>query len=266
MNEYQRQVYLSAFGVENYMPRWRLALAPAAVVCDLPVIAAEVQLQHLTSDEAAKTSIDAAESASTQSVNSASVAPLMADVLRTLTQQTFASTKSLSHPPLPPARMPIGTERVPAFALSIWRPIKDILVIDSRNTQLAFPTEALLNNILCAVFNIQAPIGNEEILRWPLVDNVLVTRTEDDARSALQVWLEVELERRPARQLLFMGRNATQYFLPSNMSYDDALWQEIALTNSPNPAMVTPSLVELLQQPLLKRELWKALQSWQTNR
>lgn len=263
MNEYQRQIYLSALGVENYMPRWRLALAPAAVVCDLPAIAAEVQ--HMASTEAAGVSIDSDKPAISQSQGGAGVAPLMADVLRTLTQPTLGSKHPLPLPSLPSARQSLATEQIPAFVLSIWRPVDDVLVIDSRNTQLAFPTDALLNNILRAVFALQAPLSNEEILRWPLVDNVLVARTEDDARSALQVWLEVELERRPARQLLLMGRNATQYFLSPDLKYDDILWKEIALTNSTNRAMVTPSLVELLQQPILKRDLWRALQPWQTS-
>lgn len=265
MNEYQRQVYLSALGIENYMPRWRLALAPTPVVCELPVLAAEAQLQHAaSSSEAVTTSIDADRFDLTEAVSSAAVTPLMADVLRTLTQQ--APVPRLSPVPSSAARVTVATEQVPAFALSIWRPVDDLLVVDARNTQLAFPTEALLNNILRAVFDIQRPIGNEEVLRWPLVDNVLVARTEDDARSALQVWLEVELERRPAQKLLLMGKNASQYFLSSDINYDDVLWQEIPLANSHSFTIVTPSLVELLQQPLLKRNLWNALQPWRKNK
>src|SRR5690606_6475032 len=263
MNEYQRQIYLSALGVENYMPRWRLALAPAAVVCDLPAIAADVQ--HTAPMETAGISIDTDKSDFSQSQAGGGAAPLMADVLRTLTQPTLSSIQPSPLPSLSSVRKSLATEQIPAFVLSIWRPVDDVLVIDSRNTQLAFPTEVLLNNILRAVFALQGPLSNEEILRWPLVDNVLVARTEDDARSALQVWLEVELERRPARQLLLMGRNATQYFLSPDLSYDDILWQEITLTNSPNRAIVTPSLVDLLQQPILKRDLWRALQPWQAS-
>lgn len=261
MNEYQRQVYLSALGVENYMPRWRLALAPAAIVCDLPAIAVEVE--DVASTETARVSTDADRSASAQSINSAGVAPLMADVLRTLTQQTSGLAKSSPLLSLPSVRKSPATEQIPSFALSVWRPVDDVLVIDSRNTQLAFPTEALLSNLLRAVFAIQAPLGKEEVLRWPIVRDALIARTEDDARSALQVWLEVELERRYAGKLLLMGKNATQYFLPPDRDYEDILWQEVALTDSKSCAMVTPSLVELLQQPMLKRDLWKTLQSWQ---
>lgn len=265
MNEYQRQVCLSALGIENYMPRWRLALAPTPVVCELPVIAAEAQLQHAaSSSEAVTTSIDADSSDLTEAVSSAAVTPLMADVLRTLTQQ--APIPRLSPVPSSSARVTVATEQVPAFALSIWRPVEDLLVVDARNTQLAFPTEALLNNTLRAVFDIQRPIDNEEVLRWPLVDNVLVARTEDDARSALQVWLEVELERRPAGKLLLMGKNASQYFLDPDINYDVVMWQEISLANPHTSTIVTPSLVELLQQPLLKRDLWKALQPWRKNK
>jgi len=34
MNELQRQHYLSALGVDTYMPRWQLPFAPVAVICE----------------------------------------------------------------------------------------------------------------------------------------------------------------------------------------------------------------------------------------
>ena len=39
VHELQRQAYLSALGIENYMPRMILPFAPPSSVCELPVFA-----------------------------------------------------------------------------------------------------------------------------------------------------------------------------------------------------------------------------------
>src|SRR5690606_1971654 len=140
--------------------------------------------------------------------------------------------------------------------------IYELLVIDSRNIRLALPTELLLQNILRALYGSQLQLENEEVLRWPLVDNTFVSRTIDDARSVLQVWLEVELERRPVKRLLLMGENAAQYFLKADSSYSSSLFSLVDLQQFSTYALIAPSLVELLQRPELKRELWQALQPW----
>ena len=41
MNELQRQHYLSALGVDTYMPRWHLPFAPISVACELPALVEE---------------------------------------------------------------------------------------------------------------------------------------------------------------------------------------------------------------------------------
>lgn len=258
MNEYQRQSYLTSMGIENYMPRWRLALAPTPVACVLPVsdaVFVPVE-EELSSSPQTDTNIR----------NMVVKPTAVADVLRDLKLDQQKKTDT----PKPEQKgdtslvsAPV-VKTIPAFALSIWRPQNDLLVIDSRNAQLALPTELLLQNILRALYGVPSNSGAEDILRWPLIDNTFVSRTVDDARSVLQVWLEVELERRPVKRLLLMGYNAAQYFLESENSYQSSLFHALELTQFSTQAIVAPSLVELLQKPEQKLSLWQVLQSWRS--
>lgn len=257
MNEFQRQTYLSALGIENYMPRWRLALAPKPVICELPIL---VDAGNTVPGEGAETYTSVSPFAVSEESRSNNENPLaVADVLRELQLDNKTPLKS-AVPVVAPIVSP-PTQTIAPFALSIWRPHAELLVIDSRNPKLALPTELLLNNIMHAVFGAQTLLGKEEVLRWPMVDNTFVSRTIDDARSVLQVWLEVELERRPVKHLLLMGKNAAQYFLPLDADATAVLFQQVNLVELSIPAIVAPSLIELLQQPLLKRDLWLALQA-----
>lgn len=255
MDEYQRQAYLSSLGVENYMPRWRLPVAPEPLACALP----KWKFASLPRDEVALTTRDEQHQSAKHciSLQTSKTNPVaIADVLRDLAapQIPIANTELAQ-----PSPEPIIAETIPPFALSIWRPRTELLIIDSRNTQFALPTELLLRNILSALFGAGAALGREEVLRWPLVENDLVSRTEEDARNALQVWFEVELEQRHATHVLLLGENAVRYLLPDDFSYEQSLWRWVDVPSSDVQAMIAPSLVELLQQPLLKRELWRSL-------
>lgn len=259
MNEYHRQVYLSALGIENYMPRRRLRFAPEPVACLLPVFnRQEGKDQSLSSNQ--KNSDDVTQVLFEAQRQVSKIPTPVADVLRDLTQEEkYLNTNSVSA--VAPALI-AQLVTVPAFALSLWRPLTNILIIDSRNTRLALPTELLLGNILRAIVGSDVVPGKEDVLRWPFVENAFVSRTFDDAKNALQVWLEVELEQRPAQKILLMGENAAQFLLPDDANYADLLWRSFTLTAFSANAVVVPSLVELLQQPLLKRNLWRSLQSW----
>lgn len=255
MNEHQRQAYLSALGVENYMPRWRLAMAPEPQACVMPIYAntysepaevvpADEQLVRQVAGDIQRSSMQ-------------SVSPtLIADVLRDFVEPQKVSTSVTRNLV---SEIPKVVNELAPFALSVWRPKADVLVIDSRNPQLALPTELLLNNMLSATFGRRLISGPEEVLRWPMVESSAISRTAEDARNTLQVWLEVELEQRPINYLLLFGKNSAQYFLPQSESYDESLWQWLTLSAPSVSALTAPSLVELLQQPLLKRHLWQCL-------
>jgi triphosphoribosyl-dephospho-CoA synthetase len=132
-----------------------------------------------------------------------------------------------------------------------------VLILAERHARSALPVEPLVNNILRSATGT-AIAGSEEVLRWPLVENARVSQTAEDARNSLQTWLLAELARRPVSLLWLMGSAAARHFLSEDA--DECLWQLVELEAFQAKALITPDPVTLLQQPLLKRQLWMALQ------
>lgn len=258
MNELQRQSYLSAFGIENYMPRWRLPCAPEPIVCVLPIVTPENSESIFDSPSAAAPIISSVISSITSSkADSAITVDALADLdvrQKSTTQINAASILQQLKEDAPLAVLP--------FALSIWRPIPGLLIIDSRNTKLALPTDLLLNNILRA-FTAETCDLREEVLRWPMIENRFVSRTEADARNELQTWLAVENELRPISRVWLCGENSARYFVAAGKSIMESRWQKVAIDGLSAQMQVSglllPSLNELLQNPQEKARLWSVL-------
>lgn len=253
MNELQRQAYLSSLGIESYMPRWHLPSAPISVGCVLPV--ALVSSAIVIEEVVPKDGSDKGQ----QNSKDVTFSPTLLDSL--INTEKLAS----SNPPTMNAAsilQQLEEKKAPAiqpFSLSIWRPTPGFLIIDARNSQLALPTELLLGNILRTYLRATPFSLNEEVMRWPMIENRFVSRTADDARNELQTWLAVENELRPINQLWLMGENSANYFLPKNTVWADFCWQKSGLDNSAIQAIILPSLINLLQQPQQKVKLWACL-------
>ncbi|HSC67731.1 MAG TPA: hypothetical protein VLC79_08575 [Cellvibrio sp.] len=250
MNEIQRQAYLSALGIENYAPRWILPSAPMPTVCLLPVpdvsdtsVAHSVVVSSLTKEviqEEKKSSPNLLHSIAELGEQKKFSKPIDA---ATILQQLDEKKAPLVQP----------------FSLSIYRPTPGFLMIDSRDTKLALPTDILLHNLLRAYLNTTQFAVDEEVLRWPLIENRFVSRTETDARNELQTWLAVENELRPISVLWLMGQNAIRYWLAADLASSSCHWTTQAIEGLPLKALILPSLNELLQKPAQKARLWASL-------
>lgn len=266
MNEYQRQAYLNALGVDYYVPRWRLPLAPEPVACELPVLVSpendpsaraeggiagpeshQRQAQPHTEPEALRRE---PAPASVDEVLKGMSGRASANE-RSTAERAAAQVAEQAEPP---------REKLEPFTLSIWRSPLPLLVLDARVPRAAMPTDRLLRNILQAVQPHEAGSVREEVLAWPSVHNPAVHLRVEDAQAELHTWLEIELAQRPVRQLLLMGEKAARFYLPEGTDYRESLWQNIKLEPFNQPALIAPSLLELLREPLLKRDLWRALQ------
>lgn len=259
VNELQRQAYLSALGIENYMPRMILPFAPSSVLCELPV----VELQELSPAQDKQLIpaplVSGVLTALADAVSTTAVTDILADVVpakKTTTPINAASILEQFESKKAPAVEP--------FALSLWRPATGFLIVDSRSSGAALPTELLLNNLLRTFLPEMKPDLQEEVMRWPMIENRFVSRTADDARNELQTWLAVENELRPIERLWLMGDNAARYLLAKDVIASSALWQEHTLDSigagvNTLKAVVLPSLVEILQQPLLKARFWASV-------
>ena len=248
MNELQRQAYLSALGIENYAPRWLLPSAPVSVACVMPVFDPPVQLTASTGTPATANGIDTSNSSPTELLTK--IADLKEPKKVPLAMNAAAILQQLEE-----KKAPI----VKPFSLSVYRPQAGFLIIDSRNTTLALPTELLLNNLLRTYLKADQFTLAEETLRWPMVENRFVSRTEDDARNELQTWLAVENELRPIHTLWLMGENAARYWMESGSNHSAACWTLQAIKDLSLQALILPSLNQLLQNPVQKSKLWACL-------
>ena len=257
INEWQRQLYLSALGIENYMPRMYLPFAAPSRVCLLPDLASWQEISTSTLSEPQATVLNL-NPVSAQKHSSFGASEILTDISLAKKMTVTVNTETI----LQQLEIKKSPELNP-FSLSIWRPVAGFLIIDARNTSLALPTELLLKNILLSYLPLQQLDLREEVMRWPMVENRVVARTEDDARNELQTWLSVENELRPIQKLWLMGDNAARYWLEDNSPISESYWQQRAvitqLSTQTLVAWVTPSLIELLQQPELKARFWASV-------
>lgn len=251
MNELQRQTYLSALGIENYAPRWVLPSAPAAVACVMPV--SEGSFGAAPSSQL----FDSGISTNTK-IENGNPSPSLLTTLADLGEKQkipLAINAATILQQIDEKKAPT----VQPFSLSIYRPQPGFLIIDSRNTTLALPTELLLNNLLRAHLNSNQFTLGDEVLRWPMIENRFVSRTEDDARNELQTWLAVENELRPVHTLWLMGENAVRYWLDAAVDWVAICWKKQLLKDLQLHALILPSLNQLLQSPSQKSRLWNCL-------
>ncbi|RZA00278.1 MAG: hypothetical protein EOO68_11485 [Moraxellaceae bacterium] len=153
-------------------------------------------------------------------------------------------------------------ETVEPFSLSIWRPLDGVIIIDSRNTKLALPTELLLKNIAQHIFPARTLQLQEEVLRWPMIENSFAKRSIEDARNELQTWLSVQHEIRPIKYIWLMGKNSATYLLPPNVVFSESLFNSTELTAAKINALILPSLNEILQKPAVKQKLFSAIRRY----
>jgi hypothetical protein len=267
MNELQRQQYLSALGVDSYMPRIHLPYAPVSVVCELPVDDYQHEVTALNDAPSMAVAPSPVVKPPTikSEVGDSPVNHLIGDILgdRRISKPIAAATSA--------ADILAGLETkvvaIDPFSLSIWRPVDGLLVIDSRNSKLALPTEMLLKNILRTLYPDQPAQMQEEILRWPMIENSFAKRTQAEARSELQTWLAVQCEIRPVKHIWLLGKNAAEYLLRESGAFADATFSTRALVE-PRVAdlqiagLLLPSLNEILQTPQHKPALFAALRRY----
>lgn len=265
MKENYRQLYLSALAVENYMPRWILPGAPLATPCEWEVVAEDVVIAEEGSDALATADAVREYPASKQPnlvleefKHPSNAATDRAAKRANKTSQSAQEILQRRQNPAVAAR----------YSLTLWQITSDLLILDSRQAELALPTESLLQNIIRAA-GFSARLPKADLLRWPLVDSLAVAADVQQAREHLAALLSAKLSTVTdvTPSVWILGETAAQYFLPEDLKYQETNGRCFPLSSewfgSIEPLIcVTPSLVDMLQDPNLKRITWKALREW----
>lgn len=237
MNELQRTEYLEALGVTSYMPRFLLPLAPPPRRARLPLAPGPERAVADPSPEAPpRPSGRRPDSALPRDIGA-------------LTEQVTAAPALQPQP----AEIAAPSAQVAPFILSCWWLGEELLAVDSREPGVALPVEALFDNILRALNWQQLPRERDR-LRWPLAENRFGPAADAaDARDTCASWLTAACARRPVKSIWLMGRQARDFCAPVPLAAPVTDWNGVRI-------LAMPSLTQLLQQPLRKRELWQLLQ------
>ncbi len=293
MQETTRLHYLRTMGITNYMPRWQLSGAPASVLNRNLGTAPAKPASAKDSPKSLAQSLDATSSTEDKASPSQ---PL--DAIRALAEPSSAGAgaqindtqapktpapETAAPPTLQPgptgpakANKPAdyqadklaakasvqsgenGREKV-SFALSFWRVSEDLMVVDSRHSELALPVEKLLNNILFAL-GYPRQLPKVDALSWPMVDAPHQDQGENAARDTLHGFIDELFLLNPGKHILLMGEDASRYILNHDSDYSEQLGSQFVVEEFGLSAIVVPSLSNMLQDPSQKKLTWQAIQ------
>lgn len=243
MTEQRRMEYLDALGIEQFVPRRRLPGAKPS----LALIRTDVP------EESTAVPVAPAATAQVEVQTLQSIAPLISHVTERLTAAQVveapkpSARQHTSNPLVPP-------QKVLRFALTVWH-LPGWLWIDSRQSQQALPTDALLHNMLAAL-RLKEPV-KAEIIKWPPVESPLQVQDWAQAREMMRSFLAPRLE--PDERLILMGEAAYNACTHGPFDYAERLAAG-DLQHPTNPCVLLPSLAQILTEPQLKARIWRQLQ------
>lgn len=240
------------------MPRFRLPLAPDPVQALLPPPAEEIAEQapaaELMAAVAAGSGVQVAPAsvpAAAENTSAVAAKPVQAPDVGRVIGSITTETRVAAEVAKPVAVAP-PAKQVSPFVLNCWWLGEELLAIDSREPGTALPVESLFGNITRALGWHQLATARDK-LKWPLAENrFAVAAGADDARDTCSSWLEAAFGRKPVKSIWLMGPQAQEFCAPVPLEQATCEWQGAQV-------VAMPSLTELLNEPLRKRDLWLQL-------
>lgn len=269
-HELRRQAMLRAMQMEVWLPRQQLVHAARSrddllewcTVETAPIVRVPPVVKAVTSQVRA---VSVADSAAIK-IPSLSPPPRygardslrdkLALVATPLVEATPAATAVLAvEPPV------LQVEPMPHFALQVLRADNCLIVVDlltGEPFQSRDPDFQLLKDMLRAAGLTDQP----EFLRqgtpiiWPMLQSgqLMHTQHATAARACVRDVLSFELETAPAACIWLVGEQAVRF-----ANADHAALYEVQPFLEGAPLWSLPSLESILEQPLLKRDIWRSM-------
>lgn len=240
LNAQQRYATLQVMGTHLWVPRVRLVGAAASEQCDWPEPAARVSARERVL--ATRTSAaDAQPAAQAAPAPAAVPAPTPAPI------PTSASAPLLQPVTEPPAKAAV---QVPPLHVDVWLMANGWqLVMENQQGQPGLQPEAikLLQNLMTALYPGALGISAQQFFSWPLPGIPVDSGDEGEMCMALRAFLTgARFQNVQLSGLLVFGSRLNN-LLNNEPSRLAALPQIYS----------APALLELLQQPQLKRDFWQ---------
>ena len=273
--EVRRQAMLQAMQLDVWLPRQQLVNAANSRDYLL-----EWQTVDTTITAPAQTAVKSAASAgavSTATVTHTAIAPLSSDEARVSVRDQLASLKAAQTPtavvraviePTPVVETQqvtepaVQTEPIPRFALQLLRADNCLVLVDlptGEPFQSRDPDYQLLRDMLRAAGLTDKPsfMRQGAPITWPmlLTGNLMYEQNAAAARACVRDLLSVELQSEPAVCIWLVGNQAVRFASAA----DDAQLYDLQPFVEGAQVWSLPSLESVLEQPLLKRDIWRSM-------
>lgn len=272
-HEVRRQAMLQAMNMDVWLPRQQLVNAADSRDYLLEWQTVETRL----TTPVAVSLVSSATPVSAPVVALTSNARPHSEEARTSVRDKLASLKAAHTPTVavrpvldavpvddtPPTREPaVEAEPIPRFALQLLRADNCLVLVDlptGEPFQSRDPDYQLLRDMLRAAGLTDKPSFMRQgvPITWPmlLTGNLMYEQNAAAARACVRDLLSVELQSEPALCVWLIGKQAVRF-----ASADDNA-QLYSLVPFAEGAQIwnLPSLESVLEQPLLKRDIWRSM-------
>jgi hypothetical protein len=281
MLEKRRLEYMEHLGLDNYMPRRQLpGAAPSSLLPDEllhePDVVSVAHVESLVAGQTVEkfvphslTDVQTVPHEDVQETSRLTDLLVESDPPVTIAANNHTA-KSISIVGKPVSTETTNETSTIRFTLTGWR-IADLLVMDSRVSASALPTDRLLQNVVRSMGYTVAQLPMSDLLRWPLFTSgqfkaSSVTQEKNEAVAMVQAYIAAQCQKSSTRCLLLMGQNACGFALSPESSHEDFFMAQQGKVHTHEqwqvPVVVTPSLNDMLLEPSKKRITWQALQAF----
>lgn len=161
-----------------------------------------------------------------------------------------------------PAVTAVQAEPIPRFALQLLRADNCLLLVDlptGEAFQSRDPDYQLLKDMLRAAGLTDQPdfMRQAAPITWPMLHsgNLVHEQNTEAARACVRDLLTVELQSKPAVCIWLLGKQAVRFA----SSADDVDLYSVQSFVEGAQLWSLPSLESILEQPLLKRDIWRSM-------
>ena len=275
--EVRRQAMLQAMRIDVWLPRQTLVnAAPSREMLldwetiDQVAIQPAVQTMPRPQAAAASSAISAPAVRSGERVSVRDKLALAAIKPKAKPNVSAPVTAPVEQPATQPAS--IAAEPIPRFALQMLRADNCVLLVDlptGEAFQSRDPDYQLLKDMLRAAGLTDQPrfLRQGTPLVWPILrtGNLMHSQNAAAARACVRDLLSVEQQAELTGCIWLLGEQAVRF---GSAADDVALYQLQPFTEDVQ-AWSLPSLESVLEQPLLKRDIWRSMCAhrglWQVN-
>ena len=179
--------------------------------------------------------------------------------------ETLLLTEAEEKPNKNPVKVAVSStivqEDAPTLALqfALWQPADELLIATSVEDQLPNSQQVnLLARIVFAIDHQSSGLPQFEVINWP--PHASMQGDEHEVREFLSTLIKARLAAKPTKLLLIMGESAENWLLSPEQKNTV---KNGSFQMTPDViGLVTPSLIEMLNQPQSKRLTWQIISQY----